>query len=370
METEEKVHKSGKVPLLEAVGISKSYGGVQALDEGDFVCYPGEVHALLGENGAGKSTLVKILCGVVNPDSGVIKVNGRQVEVKSPIEAVELGIVAIFQELSLIPDLSVAENVFLGHEPKTKRGLIDFRTMSRMTTDLFKELELDIPTEILVRDLPLSQQQLVEIAKALSRDPEVIIFDEATSALGKKEVDLLFALIKRLVKRGKTIVFISHRMDEVNQIADTATVYRDARFIRSFQWGSVGSDQIVNWIAGRDLDETFPEKKPVHGTEIALELKGCSYRRKLHNINLSVRKGEILGIAGLQGHGQSEFLQALFGATPFEEGEVKIFGERAALKKPKDAITAGVALVPEDRKNGGLLLPLSVRKNLSLMTLR
>jgi len=356
-------------PFLKVTGVSKNYGGVRALIDSRLSCEKGEVHALLGENGAGKSTLVKILCGVVKPDSGTIQINNKTVEIHSPAEANRLGIAAVFQELSLVPDLSVAENIWLGHEPLNRFGLIDYKKMKNMTESLFEKLGLEIDPDLLVRDLPLAQQQLVEIAKALSKDPEIIILDEATSALGAQEIDLLFALIKRLTKEGKTVIFISHRMDELDQIADRATVFRDARYITTFKWGSVTSEQIVNWIAGRDLEETYPKKSGSKSPEIALEIRRLSSGRVLRNIDLEVRKGEILGLAGLQGHGQSEFLKALFGVQPVTRGEIKIFGKKTEIKSPVSAIAAGIAYVPEDRKTEGLLLTRSVRENLSLMTL-
>jgi ribose transport system ATP-binding protein len=355
--------------LLEVSQVSKSYGGVNALIDCSFSCRRGEVHALLGENGAGKSTLVKIMCGVVKPDSGTIRFKGQEAQIDSPADASRKGIVAVFQELSLVPDLSVSENVYLGYEPRTRWGLIDFRKMNRQTGQLFDDLGLSIPTEALIADLSLSDRQLVEIAKALSRDPDIIIFDEATSALGQQEVDLLFSVIKRLTAQGKTAIFISHRMDELTRIADRATVFRDSRYVATFDWGTVANDQIVQWIAGRSVTETFPEKKPVTQNEIALEVRDLSSERHFYNIDLQLRKGEIVGIAGLQGHGQSRFLQALFGACPISGGEVRISGRKVPLTGPKSVIDAGIALVPEDRKNEGVLLTRSVQENLSLMTL-
>lgn len=362
----------GKVdnePLLQATGVCKSYGGVRALIDSGLSCAKGEVHALLGENGAGKSTLVKILCGVVKPDAGTIRIKNRTVEIHSPTDANRLGIAAVFQELSLVPDLSVGENIYLGHEPLGRFGLIDYKKMRTMTEQLFEKLGLEIDPDLLVRDLSLARQQLVEIAKALAKDPEIIILDEATSALGNQEIELLFSLVKRLTREGKTIIFISHRMDELEQIADRATVFRDARYITTFEWGSVSNDQIVNWIAGRDLEESYPSKNNRNDQEIALEIHRLWSGRLLKNIDLQVRKGEILGLAGLQGHGQSEFLEALFGVQPITRGEIKIFGKPAEIKSPGSALAAGIAFVPEDRKTEGLLLTRTIRENLSLMTL-
>jgi ribose transport system ATP-binding protein len=356
--------------LLEVIQVSKSYGGVKALIDCSFSCRRGEVHALLGENGAGKSTLVKIICGVVKPDTGTLRFKGEEARIHSPSDASRKGIVAVFQELSLVPDLSVSENVYLGHEPRTKWGLIDFGRMKEMTRQLFAGLGLAISAEDLVSDLSLSDRQLVEIAKALSRDPDIIIFDEATSALGKQEVDLLFSLIKRLTAQGKTAIFISHRMDELARLADRATVFRDARYVSTFDWGSVSNGQIVNWIAGRSVSETYPDKKPTVRDEIALDVQDLSCDRHFHNINLQLRKGEIVGLAGLQGHGQSQFLQTLFGARSATGGEVRVNGRKVSLRAPQSVIDAGMALVPEDRKHDGLMLTRSVKENLALMTLK
>lgn len=355
--------------LLEVSQVSKSYGGIQALIDCNFSCRRGEVHALLGENGAGKSTLVKILCGVVTPDTGSIRFKGQDIRFRSPIDASRQGIVAVFQELSLVPDLTVAENVYLGHEPKTRWGLIDFTQMSLMTEQLFQELGLTLPPEALVSDLSLAERQLVEIAKALSRDPEIILLDEATSALGQQEVDLLFSLVGRLTRQGKTAIFISHRMDELDRIADRATVFRDARYVATFDWGSVTNEQIVSWIAGRTVNETYPAKQKLRRQEIALDVRNLTSDGQFYDLNLQLRKGEIVGIAGLQGHGQSPFLQALFGICPITSGELRVYGRRTQLNGPLSAIEAGIALVPEDRKYEGLLLTRSVRENISLMTL-
>ncbi|MCL6547541.1 MAG: sugar ABC transporter ATP-binding protein [Alicyclobacillus sp.] len=355
--------------FLEVRGISKSYGGVKALVDCNFSCHKGEVHALLGENGAGKSTLVKILCGVVRPDAGSVWLNGRQTAILSPADAAHKGIVAVFQELSLVPELSVAENVFLGHEPRNRWGWMDLAAMREQTKALFDRLGFSIPPEALVRDLSLSDQQLVEIGKALSRNPELIIFDEATSALGHEEVELLFQLIRRLAGEGKAIIFISHRMAELDRIADRATVFRDGRYITTFPWGTVDNAQIVEWIAGRGVRADRADPSRTVTEQVVLEVRELSGGRAFQGINLSVRRGEILGIAGLQGHGQNQFLRALFGSHPITGGEVRVAGRPVALTSPRAAIDAGVVLVPEDRKRDGLLLTRSIQENIALMTL-
>lgn len=355
--------------MLEVSGLNKRFGEVQALTDAKFVCYKGEAHALVGENGAGKSTLVKILCGALKPDSGEIRINGEVVQIESPYDAVQKGIAAVFQELSLVPDLSVAENIFLAHEIVGKFGLIDRKVMEAKTAELFKEYGFHIDPQAIVSELPLATKQLVEIAKVLSKKPEIIIFDEATSALSKEGVDLLFKIIRRLVEEKKTIIFISHRMDELGEIVQRATVYRDSKFIESFKWGAVTNDQIVSWIAGRDIDSSFPDRAKCEGEGFALEVKGLSVGTALKNIDLCARKGEIIGIAGLNGHGQIPFLSALYGAIPFDKGEIILNGKKINPRNPRAALREGIVLVPSERKTEGILLPMSVRHNLSLMIL-
>lgn len=355
--------------IFEATGISKSFGGVHALVDVRLDCRKGEVHALLGENGAGKSTLVKILSGVVQPNAGEMRVSGRKIFIESPQKAISLGIAAVFQELSMIPELSVAENIYLGHEPLNALGLIDHRKMIAMSSTLLGELGFKMDSESIVSDLPLAQRQLVEIAKVISKNPQIVIFDEATSALGSHEVELLFSVIRRLTREGKAIIFISHRMEEVRGIADRATVLRDARNISTFEMGSVKNEEIVRWIAGRGLKSSTARRVGMPEAEVALEIRGLNSGRSLVDINLDLHKGEILGLAGLQGHGQSAFIRTLFGAYPVDAGEIKVFGTRHRIANPRAALRAGIALVPEDRKNEALLPARSIRENTALMTI-
>ncbi|MCL6601058.1 MAG: sugar ABC transporter ATP-binding protein [Alicyclobacillus macrosporangiidus] len=357
--------------ILEARKVSKSYGGVKALVETDFECQAGEIHALLGENGAGKSTLVKIFSGVVRPDEGTIWVDGRPVQLHSPDDARRLGIASVFQELSLIPNMSVAENLFLGREPKNRLGLIDFRQLRSMAKRLMERFGIDVAVDARVADLPMAQQQMVEIAKALAKEPRILILDEATSSLGPKEVDHLFELCRALKEQGKSVIFISHRMDEIDRIADRATVFRDAQRVRTFRVGEVTNQQVINWIAGREVvtDSRRQAGASTRGSNVVLEVEHLSAGKRLHDVNLRVHRGEVLGIAGLQGHGQSEFLLSLFGAYPVTGGSIKIGGRVVPLDGPKDAIRNGIVLVPENRKFGGLMLTRSIRENLALMTL-
>ncbi|MGA2761786.1 MAG: sugar ABC transporter ATP-binding protein [Spirochaetia bacterium] len=360
---------TGLQPLLEARGISKSYGGVRALINADFSCARGEVHALLGENGAGKSTLVKILSGAVRADAGEVILDGTRVQIESPGDAERLGIGAVFQELSLVPHLSVSENIYLGHEPLGRGRLIDFARMRKDAAALLSSIGFPLDPEAVVAELSLSDRQVVEIAKVMARDPGIIVFDEATSALGSAQVEGLFALIRSLSARGKTSIFISHRMEEIEKIADRATIFRDARTVTTFTFDGVTKSQIVTWIAGRSIDEVFPARQPLTRDAVILETRNLSSGRMLGNVSVSVREGEILGIAGLQGHGQSEFLRALYGAIP-ARGSILLSGRQVTLDSPSTAIRHGIAYIPEDRKAEGLMLTRSIRENLSLMVLR
>jgi len=350
--------------------VNKHYGGVQALIDAKFECYEGEVHALIGENGAGKSTMVKILCGVVTPDSGEIKLRGEKISFHSPIDATKHKIASVFQELSLFPDLSVAENIYMGNEPKTRFGTIDFKKMEDLARQLMDELGFNIEVRELVKNLSLESQQLVEIAKAVSKDPDIIILDEATSALGKEGVDLLLKLVKRLTReKNKTIIFISHKMDELEKFADRATIFRDAKFITTFSWGSMSNEEIISNIAGRKISTLFPKREKPLEKEYILEVDGLNYKRLLKNISVKIKKGEIFGLAGLSGQGQEEFLNALFGSIKIDSGSIKINGKKVKINNPRMGLKSSIALTPADRKTDGLLLMRSVGENIALMTL-
>jgi ribose transport system ATP-binding protein len=360
----------GQNVVLEMQDISKHFGGIKALENAKITCVGGEVHAILGENGAGKSTLVKVLCGVVKKDEGQIIYNGQRIQIDSPLDAEKLGIVAVFQELSLVRNLSVAENIFLGFEPTNKWGAINWKKMRSDARHLLSQLGVEIDVDVVIADLPLAQQQMVEISKAFLKKPNVIVFDEATSALGQSEVDLLFKLIRDFVAKGKIALFISHRMDELAKIADTATIYRDAHYVSTFKMGDMSDRYIIEMMAGHKIEDTFPERTPHGFGGIALEVRGLNSPGRLHQISFSVKKGEILGIAGLQGHGQDDLLHCLYGDKDMDDGEILINGKPVHIGTPRDAIKNGIVLIPEDRKNEGLLLSMSVRYNLSMMILQ
>ena len=360
-----------QVPLIETVHVGKRFGGIIALEDAQMKCYPGETHVLIGENGAGKSTMVKIICGVTIRDTGDIYMNGEKIEINSAQDANKHKIAAVFQELSLIQELSVAENIFMANEPMTRLGQIDFKQIYKKAREFLDQIGLDLEPRMLVRDLTLCQQQLVEIAKALYKEPDVLILDEATSALGEKEVKWLFAMMKKLTKeQNKGILFISHRMDELEQVADRATIFRDAHYIMTFPWGQLGNDEIVEHISGRKVAMENMERPKGSDTEVALELRHAGKGTCLHDLNLKLKKGEILGIAGLSGHGQVELLHALFGDGEFDTGEMLVDGKRVTVHNERQALANGIVLIPEDRKNDGLILSRSIGENITMMSLK
>jgi ribose transport system ATP-binding protein len=356
--------------LLKLEGISKSFPGVRALHEVHLEVRKGEVHALLGENGAGKSTLMKILSGAYTRDAGEIYWEGRPIVIHHPREAQDLGIGIIYQEFNLVPQLSIAENVWISREPFRNRALqlIDWKEMRRRTQELLDELHLPLDPKRLVAGLGVAQQQMVEIAKALSLDAKLLIMDEPTSALTDTEINQLFTLIRRLKERGVSVVFISHHLDEVFQICDRGTVLRDGEYIDTVELARVTEDDIIRLMVGRNLDQQYPKVSAQRGDE-ALRVEGLNREGVLHDISFTAYTGEILGIAGLVGAGRTELMRAVFGADPINSGRVYIFGKETTVKSPQVAIRAGVGLLPEDRKQQGLVLMLSVLHNISMASL-
>ncbi|HEX6012143.1 MAG TPA: sugar ABC transporter ATP-binding protein [Geminicoccaceae bacterium] len=360
------------MPLLELRGIAKRYGGVRALEGVDFACRPGSIHAVLGENGAGKSTLIKIISGVVQPDEGEILLAGDAVRFSGPSDANRAGIVAIFQELSLVPDLSVADNICLSNPPR-RFGLIDGRAQRRRAAELLDRLGCrDLEPRARVKDLPLSRRQLVEIAKALALQPRLLVLDEATSALTAADVEHVFQLLRELRGEGLALLYISHRMHEIAALADTCSVFRNGHHVETFPHGTRTDQQIVRLMIGRDITQIYPPK-PVPRVPAAscLEVSCLSWGDRLAELTFAVGKGEIVGLGGLDGQGQPELMLALFGVLRGVEGTVRVDGEPYAASSPAHAKApaCGMALVPEDRKTEGLLLPMAVRDNLSLAAL-
>jgi ribose transport system ATP-binding protein len=360
-------------PILQLIDVSKRYGGVRALERAHFACAPGRIHALLGENGAGKSTLIKMMAGVVQPDEGRIVLEGRERRFAHPQEAVSCGIACIFQELSLMPDLSVADNICITNPPR-RYGLVDRKAQRRTAEAALARAGAEgIHPLAPVGSLSLSRRQMVEIAKALAREPKILILDEATSALSAADVQRVFALLERLRDEGLAIVYISHRMNEIAALADDCSVFRNGQHVATFEAGTKSDAETVEMMIGRDIEHAFPPKPAARPTADvpALEVRGLGWNERLHDIDLAVRPGEIVGLGGLDGQGQREFFLALFGVLRGVQGELRLAGRTAQVRSPQAAKRAGVgiALVPEDRKTDGLMLPMSVRDNLSFAAL-
>jgi len=364
---------SAATPLFRMEGVSKRYGGVRALEKADLTVEGGRIHAILGENGAGKSTLIKIMAGVVAPDEGRMSMEGREVAFDSPAAANRAGIVCIFQELSLIPDLSVADNIMISDPPR-RFGLIDRAAQRRLAKEALARAGADeIHPASLVKDLPLSRRQMVEIAKALARKPRILILDEATSALTAADVTKVFAVLKRLREEGLALLYISHRMHEIAELADECTVFRNGRYVATYKAGTKSDNEVVEMMIGREYSHIFPDKPATISSEQApvLECRNLSWFGRLRDISLSVRAGEVVGLGGLDGQGQRELLLALFGVLRGSSGKILVDGEPTSISSPSQAKDAkiGMALIPEDRKTEGLMLPMTVRENLSFAAL-
>ncbi len=358
-------------PLIELREITKQFPGVRALDRVSFAVREGEVHALLGENGAGKSTLIKILTGAYQPDSGTILWNGQPVRFADTRQSQSLGIVAIYQELSLYPDLTVAENIFMGHQPRTRAGLVNWKAMMERARAILHELDADdLDVTQPVRGLSVGNQQRIEIAKALSQNARVLIMDEPTAALTQHDVERLFEIVRRLRERGVAIIYISHRLEEVFLLADRVTVLRDGQVVgETLEVSKTNQAELIRMMVGRTLDTFFPKGAAKVG-DVVLEVRDLTRGRAVRNVSFSLRQGEIVGLAGLIGAGRSELAHVLFGITPADSGQILIDGRPVTIRTPQDAMALGIAYVPEDRKNQGLLTAMSVRENITLAVLR
>ncbi|MFP3156204.1 sugar ABC transporter ATP-binding protein [Lachnospiraceae bacterium ZAX-1] len=349
-------------------GIEKSFNTVKVLHGIDFTLRAGTVHALMGENGAGKSTLMKVLAGVHKSDKGMVSIEGKEADITSPKHAGELGVAMIHQELSPVLEMTVAENIYLGREPK--KGLfVDYAKMYQETTQLLESLKISIHPKAKLGTLKVADQQLIEIAKAISFNAKIIVMDEPTSAITDKEVDNLFAIIKDLKKQGKGIIYISHKMDEIFKIADDITVMRDGHYVNTWKAKDLDSNTLIKNMVGRELTEIFP-KTTVQITDVIFEVKNFTQGNKFKDINFSVKRGEIFGISGLVGAGRTELMHAIFGLAKRDSGEVLFEGRRLVIKSPKDAIKKGIAYVTEDRKTEGLVLEMSVGQNITITALR
>ena len=356
-------------PILELRNVSKSFPGVKALDDIGFDVLPGEVHALLGENGAGKSTLIKIVSGVHRPDLGVVLVDGHEADFQSPLEAQAAGIATIHQELLLFPELTVAENIFMGHPPRHRWGGVDWSAMRRKAADLLGSLDIDDlePTQI-VGALSIGNRQRVEIAKALSRDAKLLIMDAPTAALTEADVERLFDIVRKLRARDVGIIYISHRLDEVFELADRVTVLRDGGYVGTKPVIGTTKDDLITMMVGRRIDALFP-KTSVKAGEVRLEIQALARPPTTKEASFSLRSGEILGLAGLVGSGRSELAQTIFGVTPAHSGAILLDGEPVRIANPRDAKAHGIAYVPEDRGLQGLIRPMNIRENVSLAIL-
>jgi len=354
--------------LLEVRHISKSYPGVAALEDVSVQVGKGTVHALIGENGAGKSTLMKIIAGIVTADAGEVRLAGRTLTLGDPRRALESGIAMIHQELNLMPSMTVAENIWIGREPLKALGMIDHRELHRRTHLLLERLQIDLAPEAEVRSLSIAGRQMVEIAKALSYESQLLIMDEPTSALGEHDTAHLFAIIRELTSQGKAVLYITHRMDELEEIADEVTVLRDGRYIGTERPGNLTREQIIRMMVGRELTQAPPHDRAAPGA-VRLAARALTLRPHFHDVSFELHAGEILGVAGLIGAGRSKLAEALFGVTPASSGHIWIDGAEVRVDSPGTAVACGMALLTEDRKETGCLLTLDVLENLAIAAL-
>jgi methyl-galactoside transport system ATP-binding protein/inositol transport system ATP-binding protein len=351
--------------LLQMNNIVKSFPGVKALKGVELKVRPGEIHALMGENGAGKSTLMKCIAGIYHPNEGEILFDGKQLGHYTPSDALQMGISMIHQELSPVLYRPIMENIWLGREPLNKLGLIDHKKMYDMSVAVLKEIDLEEDPKTLMANLPVAKIQMIEIAKAVSHNSKLIIMDEPTSALTDKEVKQLFSIMRKLKAQGKSIIYISHKIEEIYEITDRITVYRDGCYIGSENTKDLKVDKLINMMVGRNVDEMFPKVACQIGA-VKLEVKNLTHRRLFRDVSFTVRKGEILGVAGLVGAGRTEVIESIFGIRKYESGEILIDGKKAAIPNPGAAIEQGMALLTEDRRQSGIFPMLSVGLNMAI----
>ena len=360
---------TGNGYAIELRGVTKTFGGVQALRGVDLALTPGEVHSLVGENGAGKSTLVRIIGGVHRPDTGTVHVGGEEVDLHGPGDARDRGIAIIYQEPQLFPDLDVAENIFMGRHPLGSARRIDWKEMYREVDELLTSLGVSLTGKTPVEGLSVADQQLVEIAKALSLDARVVVMDEPTAALSSREVERLFGITRDLRERGVAVLFISHRLDEVFALSDTITVLRDGAHVITAPASELDTTKLIRHMVGRELGDLFPKAEAEIG-EPVLEVRGLTREGVFSDVSFDLRRGEILGMAGLVGAGRSEVARGIFAIDPLDEGEILINGEPVKINSPAAAVAAGLAFVPEDRQHQGLVLEMAIEQNATLPFLR
>ena len=356
--------------LIALKNVTKRFPGVLALDNCQFNLLRGEVHALMGENGAGKSTLMKVLSGVYPKDSGEIRMDGLPVEIPNPRAAQALGIGIIHQELNLMNHLSAAQNIFIGREPRGRYGVfLDEDALNRQAAQIFDRMRLQLDPRTLVGELTVAKQQMVEIAKALSFDSRVLIMDEPTAALNNAEIDDLFRIIRQLQEHGVGIIYISHKMDELRQISNRVTIMRDGQYIATVPTIGTPIDTIIGMMVGRQLDNSGPEVPDTSANDVVLEVKGLSRGAAIKDVSFSLRKGEILGFAGLMGAGRTEVARAVFGADAIDAGEIRVHGAKVSIRSPRDAVAHGIGYLSEDRKHFGLATGLDVKTNVVMSSM-
>ncbi len=352
-------------PILEMRNVSKSFPGVKALDSVRLDLHAGEVTALIGENGAGKSTLVKVLTGIHRPEQGEIRLGGTPLDLPTPEAARRVGITAIHQETVMFDELSVTENIFVGHHIAGRFGRLDWAAMRARTREILAQLEVELDPDVKLRTLSVAQKHIVGIARALSVDAKIVIMDEPTAALSQREIDDLYAIIRRLKREGKAILFISHKFDEVFEIADRYVVFRDGALVGEGLIRETGQDRLVTMMVGRTIEQVFP-KLEVEIGEVVLEVEGFCHPTEFEGISFDVHRGEIVGFYGLVGAGRSEVMQAVFGITRPSAGEIRLGGQPITIGKPRDAIAAGIVYLPEDRQHQGAVLPMAIAHNIGL----
>ena len=355
-------------PILTLKNVTKEYPGVVALDHMNLEVYPGEVHALMGENGAGKSTLIKVVSGAIKPNGGTILYEGKEYDSMTPALSKKLGIGFIYQEFNLVPDLSVAENIFLGQK-LTSGFSINRKLMNQRAKELMDSFGIDIDVTKDVKSLTVAYQQLVEITKTISSNVKVLIMDEPSAPLTNREIDAMFGIVRKLKAQGVAIIYISHRMEEIFALADRITVMRDGKYVGTKMASEIDNNGLIKMMVGRDLDEQYPTVEKEIG-EVALEVNRLCTDALLKDISFQVHKGEILGLAGLVGAGRTETARAIFGADSKSSGEIRIHGKTVQIHSPKDAIKDGIALIPEDRKKHGALLEMTIRDNISFIAVK
>ncbi len=350
---------------LELKNISKNFHGVKALQNVDFQLQENSIHALLGENGAGKSTLVKILCGVYQPDSGIINLNNKQQSIPDPTASLSLGISAIHQESVMFDELSVTENVFIGNHMTKSNGLVDWGLMQDKTNQLLKDLEANIEPNEKIKDLSIAQRHIVQISRSLIHDADIVIMDEPTASLSQKEINELYTIIRNLKKQNKSIIFISHKLDEVIEVCDEFTVLRDGELIKSDSIQNTNKDQLITYMAGREVNQIFPKNNVTIENEI-FEVRNLFKKTQFKDINFNLRKKEILGFYGLVGSGRTEIMKSIFGITKLDEGEILFKDQKILIRKPSDAIDQGIVYLSEERQQLGMTGLMSVKDNINM----